>query len=78
MAREIELAGIPVVVVTNLTDIAVSIGPNRVVQGSSIPHPLGNPSLDQEQEFEFRRKLVSTAISALETDISCQTVFTAP
>ncbi len=75
MAKEIEKSGIPVVVITNLTDIAASIGPNRIVQGSSIPHPLGNPSLEKDQEFEFRLAIVKKAILALTDDIQKQTVF---
>ena len=75
MAREIERAGFPIAVITNLTDIAASIGANRVVQGSSIPHPTGNPSMEREKELAFRKNLVGTALTALETKLSEKKVF---
>lgn len=75
MAREIERAGFPIAVITNLTDIAASIGANRVIQGSSIPHPTGNPSMEREKELIFRKNLVGTALTALETKLTEQKVF---
>lgn len=75
MAKEIERAGFPIAVITNLTDIAASIGANRVIQGSSIPHPLGNPSMEKEKELTFRKDLVGKALTALETELSEKKVF---
>ena len=35
----------------------------------------GNPNVNQDEEKEVRRKLVQTAVRALQTDIDEQTVF---
>jgi len=51
------------------------VGANRVVPGVSIPHPVGRPDLPPEQELKYRKKMLETALKALETDIEEQTVF---
>ena len=60
MVKEIERAGLPVV---------------RIVPAIAIPHPLGNPALTMEEEKHIRRKIVETALEALETEVSDQTIF---
>jgi len=51
------------------------VGANRVVPGISIPHPVGRPDLPPDQELAYRKKMLETAIEALETDIEEQTIF---
>ena len=75
MVKEIERAGIPVVHVCTVTPISMTVGANRIVPAIAIPHPLGNPNLDHEEEFKLRRKLVEKALKALETEVDGQTVF---
>ena len=41
MAKEIERAGFPVVVMANLIDVAKTVGSNRIVPTTSVPYPLG-------------------------------------
>lgn len=55
--------------------ISLTVGANRIVPTIAIPHPLGNPSLDAKDEKALRRKLVETALIALETEVDGQTVF---
>ncbi|OOO61472.1 glycine reductase [Clostridium tepidum] len=55
--------------------ISLTVGANRIVPTIAIPHPLGNPVLDKEKEFELRYELTEKALKALETDIEEQTVF---
>lgn len=55
--------------------ISLTVGANRIVPTIAIPHPLGNPGLDKEREFELRYNLVEKALKALETEIDEQTVF---
>lgn len=55
--------------------ISLTVGANRIVPTIAIPHPLGNPDLDKEREFELRYDLTEKALKALETDIDEQTVF---
>ena len=61
--------------ICTVTPISISVGANRVVPGVSIPHPVGRPDLPQEEERAYRRKMIETALKALETDITEQTVF---
>lgn len=75
MVKEIERAGIPVVHVCTVTPISLTVGANRIVPAIAIPHPLGNPNATPEEEKKIRRKLVETALKALETEVTEQTVF---
>lgn len=65
----------PVVHIATVVPISLTVGANRIVPAVAIPHPLGNPKLDQEDEKLLRRNLVETALVALETTIDDQTVF---
>ena len=66
MTKEIERAGIPVVHVTNLTEISKGIGSHRILRGNSVLHVFGNPSLPPEQEEKYREKRLEKAINMLE------------
>ena len=75
MVKEIERAGIPVVHVCTVTPISMTVGANRIVPAIAIPHPLGNPALDRDEEKKLRRKLFEKALKALTTEVDGQTVF---
>jgi glycine reductase complex component B subunit gamma len=75
MAKEFERRGIPTAFISTIVPLAESIGPNRIIPGKAIPHPLGDPALSRTEEKEFRRRLVQRALAALETEIEGQTVF---
>lgn len=75
MVKEIERAGIPVVHMCTVTPISMTVGANRIVPTIAIPHPLGNPDLDPEEEKALRRKLVERALKALSTEVEEQTIF---
>ncbi len=75
MVKEIERAGIPVVHMCTVVPISLTVGANRIVPTVAIPHPLGNPALDKEEEAKLRRKLVEKALNALTTEVTEQTVF---
>lgn len=75
MVKEVERAGIPVVHMCTVVPISLTVGANRIVPTVAIPHPLGNPALDKEQEKSLRRKLVEKALTALTTEVEGQTVF---
>jgi len=75
MVKEIERAGIPVVHVCTVVPISLTVGANRIVPAIAIPHPLGNPALDEGEEKKLRRKIVEKALTALETEVEEQTVF---
>ena len=75
MVKEIEKAGIPVVHICTVTPISMTVGANRIVPAVAIPHPLGNPALDKEEEKKLRRQIVEKALKALTTEVDGQTIF---
>lgn len=75
MVKEIERAGLPVVHMCTVVPISLTVGANRIVPTVAIPHPLGNPSLSAEDEFNLRKKLVLRALKALQTPVEGQKVF---
>ena len=75
MAKEFEREGIPTAFVSTIVPLAESIGPNRIVPGRAITHPLGDPALAPAAEKALRRGLVQRALDALQTEIQTQTVF---
>jgi len=75
MVKEIERAGIPVVHVCTVTPISMTVGANRIVPAVAIPHPLGNPALSAPEEKQLRRKILTTALEALSTEVDGQTIF---
>lgn len=75
MVKEIERAGIPVVHICTVVPISLTVGANRIVPAIAIPHPLGNPQLDEDEEKKLRRKIVEKALKALQTEVEDQIVF---
>ena len=75
MVKEIERAGIPVVHICTVTPISMTVGANRIVPAIAIPHPLGNPALEKDEEYELRKGLVKKALDALTTEVDGQTIF---
>ncbi len=75
MVKEIERAGIPVVHICTVTPISMTVGANRIVPAIAIPHPLGNPALDKDEEKKLRRHIVEKALTALTTEVDGQTIF---
>jgi glycine reductase len=75
MAKEFERNGIPTAFISTIVPLAESIGPNRIIPGRAITHPLGDPALPRHEERAFRRRLVERALAALQTDVHGPTVF---
>jgi betaine reductase len=75
MVKEIERYGIPIVHMATITTISESVGANRIVPTVAIPHPVGNPKLNKEDEHTLRRALVKKALDALATAVSGPTHF---
>ena len=74
MAREIDKAGIPTVLITPMPSVALNVGANRIEVGTAITHPLGDPGLNDEEEFELRRRLATDALGLLAERIDEQVV----
>ena len=68
MVKEIERAGLPVVHICTVTPISMTVGANRIVPAIAI-------ALTMEEEKVIRRKIVETALEALETEVDDQTIF---
>jgi len=75
LAKEIEGAGIPVAQITSLPNIAMMANSNRMVKGNGIIHPMGDASLPPDAEITLRRKIVRTALEALQADIEKPQLF---
>ena len=61
--------------VCTVTPISMTVGANRIVPAIAIPHPLGNPALTPEEEYNLRKKIVNRALEALTTEVKDQTIF---
>ena len=61
--------------ITAMTKMATQVGANRIVTGTKIPHPCGNPEGSAEADLALRREIVKCALRALQTDVSGPTVF---
>ncbi len=75
MAKEIEKAGILTVHICTIVPISQTVGANRIVPAVAIPHPLGDPSISEDEEKRLRRALVEKALRAMTTKIEDQKVF---
>ncbi|ERJ13205.1 Selenoprotein B glycine-betaine-sarcosine-D-proline reductase family protein [Haloplasma contractile SSD-17B] len=75
MVKGIEATGIPVVHICTIVPISKTVGANRIVPAVAIPHPLGDPKLNINDEYKLRHKIVEKALTALTTEIDGQTVF---
>ena len=75
ITKEIERGGVPVAFVTAMTKMAQQVGANRIVAGTKIPHPCGNPDVSAVADFALRREIVNCALRALQTDVAEPTVF---
>ena len=75
MVKEIERAGIPIVHICTIIPISQTVGANRIVPAIAIPHPLGDPTKSPAEDKALRRKIIEKSLSALQTEITDQTVF---
>ncbi len=73
--KELEREGFPVVIISSVPTVPLTVGANRIVPAVSIPHPLGNPELSQEEEYKLRKNILIKALKALATDVKEQHVF---
>ncbi len=67
--------GIPAVHICSIVPISKTVGANRIVPSVAIPHPLGDPALDPDDERALRRRIVERALDALATQVDAQQVF---
>ena len=75
MTREIERAGITIVLMANLIPVAKTVGVNRIVPTISIPYPLGDPSTTHDEQYRLRYHRVGVALDSLAAEISEPKIF---
>ena len=61
--------------ITALPMVGKQIGANRVITGTKIPHPCGDPNLPTEDDQKIRREILKCALGALQTNVPGPTVF---
>lgn len=61
--------GIPIVQISALDALARSVGSNRIVRGKAITSVVGDPDLSPAEEKRFRKRLIRTALEALQTPV---------
>jgi glycine reductase len=61
------MRGIPVVLITCLSNVASQVGVGRILGGNKFHYPLGQPDLPPEEELRWRTNLLEKALKALET-----------
>lgn len=52
------------------------LGVNRIVVGSAVPNPCGNPGLELDKEKDYRREVVGKALELLSKDVDDVTIVT--
>jgi betaine reductase len=55
--------------------LAIDVGALRVIRGIRIEHVCGDPSLSEAEDRQLGRKLVMTALQALQTPVEKPTLF---
>jgi betaine reductase len=61
--------------ITSMATLAKQMKSNRIVLGTKIPHPCGDPNLSIEADNTLRREIVKTALKALQAGVSGPTIF---
>lgn len=61
--------------ITAVPNVAKMVGVNRILQGQTVPCPVGNSTLTPEQEKGLRRRYVERALELLQVEVDGPTVF---
>ena len=76
MSKELDREGINVAVVSAIPMIPLAAEVNRVVRGVRVEHVCGDPNLNEENDQRLMRRIVETALRALQTEVAGPTLFT--
>ena len=69
------MKGLPVVLITCLSNVAQQVGIGRVLGGNKFHYPVGQPELPPDEERRWRAALLDKALKALETRIEEPQIF---
>jgi glycine reductase len=61
--------------ISPLSSVALSVGANRIIRGTAITHPTGEPTRPLEREREFRLSLIRQALGTLQMRLEAARVF---
>ncbi len=61
--------------ISALHAIALNGGAPRVIHGARIEHVCGNPGLTPEMDHAYGRRIVQTALAAIQSAVSGPTLF---
>ena len=75
MSKELAREGINVAVVSAIPMIPLSVEVSRVVRGMRVEHVCGDPNLNEENDRRLMRRIVETALQALQTEVAGPTLF---
>ena len=75
MSKELAREGINVTVVSAIPMIPMSVEVSRVVRGVRVEHVCGDPNLNEENDRRLMRRIVETALQALQTEVAGPTLF---
>lgn len=75
MAKELERRGLPVALISAIPVIPLGAGASRVVKGVRVEHVCGDPGLSDAADRALRRRIVATALRALQTPVDGPTLF---
>ena len=75
MSKELAREGINVAVVSAIPMIPLSVEVSRVVRGMRVEHVCGDPNLNEENDRRLMRRIVETALQALQTEVTGPTLF---
>lgn len=76
ITKHIEKAGIPVVQITAVPEIAKMVGAKRILRGTAIPYVVGDTKLPEDKENELNREFLTRALEVLQTPVEDSTIFT--
>jgi len=75
ITKHIEKAGIPVVQITAVPEIAKMVGAKRILRGTAIPYVVGDKNLPEDEENELNREFLIKALEVLQTQVEDSTIF---
>ena len=61
--------------ISAIYELPLTTGANRLIKGARIEHVCGDPSLGEQEDFEYGLRITGTALKALETSIDSPTLF---
>mgnify|MGYP001170257614 CR=1 FL=1 len=75
MTKELEREGIVVSMISALPAIPLSLGAHRIIRGVRVEHLCGDPNLSEDRDWEVMYGIATTALKAMEEEVSEPTIF---